>query len=217
MSIFSDFGITESAFTALVFLYLALFLIIFLISAVLFYLKGYGIYKMCRKLEIKGKWRGFVPFLNVWAIGDLAAVGNAKKIILKKLLTIFYLGMIFFSALSAIVSVSPLVKLLFAADIAVANGTELNPDIFYSFNLTFVLIIIAFICCLIYRIARIICCFNIYKVFSSKNAVIFTALAIIFPVLEPFFIYSASSNEPFSADKKEYTESETGFHIYNEE
>ncbi len=217
MSVFGDFGITESAFTALVFLYSSLFWVLALISALLFYVRGYGIYKMSRKLEIKGKWRGFVPFLNVWALGDLAAAGNAKRVVLKKIFTSFYLLYIIFSFAASVLSVSPLVSLLFEADFAVANGTDINPEIFTTFTLPFALIIISAVFCLIYRILRLACCYNIYKLFSEKYAVLFTVLSLFIPLLEAVFIYSVSSKEPFGKEEESFSESETGFRIYDEE
>jgi len=217
MSVFGDFGITESAFTALVFLYSALFLILTVISAVLFYLRAYGIYKMSRKLEIKGKWRGFVPFLNNWALGDLSAAGNAKKVVLKKVFTSVYLLYIISTLAAVVLTVPRLVSLLFAADAAVAAGQEINPEIFNSFTLPFILFIISAVLCFISKILTFACCYNIYKIFSEKNAVIFTVFSFIIPLLEAVFIYSVSSKEAFGSENQITLEDETGFRIYNEE
>ena len=45
----ADFGLTHSSVTALIILYLSLFILIFSCILALFYIKGFGIYKISRK------------------------------------------------------------------------------------------------------------------------------------------------------------------------
>ncbi|MBR4072365.1 MAG: hypothetical protein IKK24_00355 [Clostridia bacterium] len=217
MSIFSDFGITEKAFSALILLYSALLLILLFVAGLLFYLKGYGIYKMSRKLGIKRSWRGFVPFLTVNAFGDLASAKD-KKDVMKKFVTVsFYLTFLLVLA-AYISSVFSLTNLLFEADKAVAAGKELDPNIFTNYNISVIFVGLAFVSYLVYKISILISSYKIFNTFCSKNAALFSVISFVLPFLLPFFMYSACKNEPESfAQEENESEFEMGFRIYNEQ
>ena len=88
--IFSDFGITENKLLALVVLCLLLSFFVLVCKMVLFYLKGYGIYRMSQKLKIRRSWYGYVPFANVYALGKLADyLTNGKRFYRTKLTAVY--------------------------------------------------------------------------------------------------------------------------------
>jgi len=216
MSVFSDFGITQEAFSTLILLYSALFAIFLLVVLTLFYLRGYAIYKMARKSGVKGSWRGFIPFANVSAFGDIAE--NSGKRDIKNFLNISYFATIIFSVFSYGFSVVSFTKLLFAADKAVAMQTELNPNIFFEFKMPFIFFILSVVFYILYRVAVLIACINIFKSFSPSSAIAFSVIGFILPITLPFFMYAACKNEPqFFQIKKVEEDEEMGFRIYNEQ
>lgn len=192
----SNFGLSVENLTALILLYSLLFLVIAVIGAVLFFLKGFGIYKMSRALKIKRSWYGFVPFLNIFAFGRLADATNRKQTNNRALITAVYILKTLLAFIFAVLFVIALVELLFAADKAVFNGEKLDSDVFYVFKTTFFVLCATFIFKIIYAIITAVYAAKIYKLFGVRTANLNAVLGFIFPVLLPFFVYAVSKNDP---------------------
>lgn len=152
---------------------------------------------MSRKLSIKRSWYGFIPFLNVYSFGKLSDCSMSRKDVrLRSALTTVYVlsriaGIISFSAI-----ISFLIKLFFAADLAVYNGEELDPTVFSSLTGIYFTLLLTALFSLIYAIINAACATRIYKRFNASFPVLLAFLGIILPILLPFFIYSLCKNDP---------------------
>lgn len=181
---------------ALIFLYALLFLAVAIIGVALFYIKGFGIYKMSRNLKIKRSWYGFVPFFNIFAFGRLSDAANSKKTNNRTLLvTIFVFKILLFIAF-LVFTVIFAVELLFAADAAVFNGEKLDSEIFYAFTPAFYLLCVTVFFEILYRIVTAVCAAKIYKFFGVKSYVVSAVVGFFLPILIPFFVMSACKNDP---------------------
>jgi len=196
-----NFGLTPENLTVLIFLYISLFLIVAVIGIILFYIKGFGIYKMSRNLKIKRSWYGFVPFLNVFAFGRLSDAVNFKKTNNRALLIAVYTLKTILSIAFFVLLVSASVELLFAADKAVLKGEKLNSDIFYTFAPAFYMLSGCVILGLLYGIVNAVCAAKIYKLFGEKSAAIKAVIGFFIPITIPFFIYSVCKNDPTNQQK----------------
>jgi len=197
----ASFGLTPENLTVLILLYSLLFLIVFAIGMFLFYINGFGVYKMSRNLKIKRSWYGFIPFLNVFAFGRIADAVSSKKTNNRSLLiTVYILKTLFYVSFIVLLVVYS-VELIFAADEAVFNGKKLDPDIFYIFTPAFYLFCVAVIFDTIYRIINAVCAAKIYKLFGSKAFVFKSVIGIFIPIIIPFFVYSVCKNDPNSQQK----------------
>lgn len=193
----ANFGLTEGAVTTLIFLYAALFILIISAALILFYLKGFGIYKMSRSLKIKRSWQGFVPFLNVAAFGKIADASSSKKSSYKKTLLTLYILKILSAVAFLAVLVSFLVKLFFAADSAVFNNTDLNSKIFLKAIPAVICFCVNVLFCLIYNIVNAVCAVKVYNKFGEKAAALKGFIGFLIPITFPCFVYSICKNDPF--------------------
>lgn len=196
-----NFGLTPENLTALIFLYLSLFLIVGVIGIILFYIKGFGIYKMSRNLKIKRSWYGFVPFLNIFAFGRLSDAANSKKTNNRALLITVYTLRTLFGIAFFVLLISASVELLFAADKAVFKGEKLDSDIFYSFAPAFYMLCVSVLLYLLYGIINAVCAAKIYKLFGDSSAVLKAVIGFFIPITIPFFIYSFCKNDPANQQK----------------
>lgn len=210
----ANFGLTESAVTILIFLYAALFLLIFSAALILFYLKGFGIYRMSRTLKIKRSWQAFVPFLNVAAFGKIADASNGKKSSYEKILFVFYTLKTLVFAVFLGLAISFLVKLIFAADQAVFDGKELSSKIFFEAISPVIAFLISVLLCLIYNIINAVCAVKVYKKFGDDAAVLKAIIGVLIPITFPCFVYSICKNEP--GEKKESLAAEDSVFYINE-
>ena len=192
----SNFGLSVENLTALILLYALLFLVIAVIITVLFYLKGFGIYKMSRTLKIKRSWYGFVPVLNVFALGRLADVADKKDTNIRKTILTLYILKTVLSVVFTVFLISGLVEVLFAADAAVFEGEKLKSDVFYCLAPAFYLLCGAVILNFVYQIVNAICAAKIYSVFGASAPKFNAMLGFILPIFIPFFIYTVSKNDP---------------------
>jgi len=192
----TDFGITEPKLFALIILYSLLFFLILAAVLVLFYLKGYGIYIMSRKLNIKRSWYGFVPFANIFAFGRLADISAKGKGMYRKALTVTYILSFIFMVAYSVLSINFAVKLLFAADAAVFAEKSLDPKIFNAFIPALAFLGIALILTVVYRILSAVCAVKIYKRFNTRAPYIKAVFGFIIPLLLPCFLYSVCKNDP---------------------
>lgn len=192
----ADFGLTEAAVTTLVFLYIFLILFILFCVAVLFYLKGFSIYKMSRKLKIKRSWYGFLPFFNIYAFGRIADSAEIKKSEHRKSLITVYalsrLAVISYTVSAIVFSV----KLFFAADTAVFQGKELDPEIFGGLIPSIIVFAVSAILTIIYYIINSVCAAKIYRLFGINAAKTKAVLGFFIPLFVPIFLYSACKGEP---------------------
>lgn len=203
----ADFGITEPKLFALITLYGLLGALVLVGFLVFFYLKGFGIYKMSRKFNIKRSWYGFVPFANIFAFGRLVDFSGPKKSSYRTVLTLVYVISILFATVGVVLSLKFGVELLFAADEALFKGKSLDPNIFNRFVPAFITLSAAVILNIVYRIIATVCAAIIYKRFDFKFAVVKAILGFIIPFLMPCFIYSVCKNDPIYSNLADYDDS----------
>lgn len=187
----TDFGLTETAVSALILLYSFLFLILAAVGIFLFFLKGYGIYKMSKKLGVKSSWYSFAPITNSIAFGKIADKVTNKKSAYKNTLLALYVIKFVLTLVFLTFTLLFLVKLFFAADLAVLNGVKLDPAIFKEALLAVVVFILAVLVALIYAVVKTVCAAKIYKALGCKYAVLNAVIGFLIPVTFPFFAYSA--------------------------
>lgn len=187
----TDFGLTETAVSTLLLLYSFLFLILAAVGVFLFFLKGYGIYKISKKLNISNSWYSFAPITNSIALGKIADKVTNKKSAYKNAFLVLYIIKLVLSVAFLALALLFAVKLLFAADLAVLNGEKLDPAIFKETLLPLVAFILAVLFALIYAVLKTVCAAKIYKALGSKYAVLNAVIGFIIPITFPFFVYSA--------------------------
>ena len=195
-----DFGITENKLFALTVLYFLLFALLSALALAFFYLKGFGIYKMSRKLNIKKSWYAFLPFANIYAFGRVADFSGKGKSFYRKVLTVIYCLSVIFSVAGLLLGFKFAVKLLFAADAALYAGTALNPNIFEGLLPTVLSILIALILNILYGILSAVAAFKIYKRFNLSAPLFSAVFGFIIPLLVPCFLYTACKNDPVDSD-----------------
>lgn len=191
-----NFGLNPQNLTALIFLYISLILIVAVIGITLFYVKGFGIYKMSRNLKIKRSWYGFVPFFNVFAFGRLADAANEKKTNNRSLLVVLYILKTILYVAFFLVLIIFAVNLLFAADEAVLKGEKLDSDIFYALSPAFYLLCVSVVLDILYGIVNAVCAVKVYKLFGVKSPVAIAVIGFFIPFTIPFFVCSVCKNEP---------------------
>ena len=105
------------------------------------------------------------------------------------------LNFIIYSAFIAIFGAS-LIKVIFAADTAMADGLETLPErAFEPLRMAVIYAVILCVCVVLKRIIKLIAVFKIYLRFAPNVAVVFIIFSILIPVLEPIFLFSIRENE----------------------
>lgn len=218
MKTLADLGLTEGSFTTLVFLYALSAFLIFVLISVFFYLKSYGIYKIARTLRLKGAWRAFVPFSRTALFFEEAQIiqDEKKKVNRKTPLRLIYIAKITFSILAAFIFIRPITKLIFSLDLAVANGTALDPEIFKSFTLTFVLAVVAILFGFIYRIGFCVCLSQVLGYFKTNNPKLVALISFFVPIIIPFVLIIANKKGVKNSDVRIY-EKESGAFKFDEQ
>ena len=187
----TDFGLTETTVSTLLILYSVLFFVLAVAGVFLFFLKGYGIYKISKKFGINNSWYSFAPITNSIAFGKIADKVTNKKSAYKNAFFALYIIKFVFSVAFLAFALLFAVKLFFAADLAVLNGVKLDPAIFKKSLLAVVFLALAVLFALVYQILKNVCAAKIYKTLGSKYAVLKAVVGFIIPVTFPFFAYSA--------------------------
>lgn len=190
----TDFGLTQSLVSTLMLLYSFLAFILFASLVFLFFLRGFGIYKISKKLNCDNGWYAFAPILNGMALGDAADKvskdSNFKNLLLAVRLIKLLLNIIF--AAAAIVFS---VKLLFAADLAVLNGVKLDSAIFKDAIFTVVVFVFSILSAIFYGVLNMLCAIKIYNALNVNLAVLKAVIGFILPFTFPFFVYLAVKEE----------------------
>ena len=99
---------------------------------------------------------------------------------------------------------SALVKVVFAADMAMADGlTKLEKTAFEPLRSALAPAIILIATSAINRILKIVSIFKIYLRFAVKGAVILIILGMVIPFLEPVFLFAIRGNSISSKNSDE--------------
>ncbi len=216
MKTLADFGFTADSFGFLILLFSAMFLLLAVIFAALFYAQAYGIYRMARKLSIKSTWKSLVPVLNVFFFGDLAdsaAAINFNRRVYKKLISFFYVLKIAAIAVFVFSFVKEGSALIFAAEEAMIEGAALNSQIFEGFNLSFILLLVAVAVSFLLRIVKTCATVQIFRQFSLNHPVAVAVLGFFIPIILPFVFVSICKNDPIGKHETYTLKSNVGFHI----
>lgn len=188
---FTDFGLTESTVSTLIILYSFLIFVLAGAFLFLFFLKGFGIYKMARKKGMENSWYSFVPITNCMIFGAVADKANEKRSGYKNILLFLYIIKFVFGVAFVLFSLLFSVKLLFAADLAVLNGVKLEPTIFKSAIPALICLALTVLLSLFYGILKAVCAAKIYKSFGNNFSVLKAVIGFILPFTFPFFAFSA--------------------------
>lgn len=190
----TDFGLTQSVVSTLMLLYSFLAFVLFALLVFLFFLRGFGIYKISKKLNTQNSWYAFAPILNGMALGAAADKvskdANFKNLLLSGRLIKLLLNIIF-TAAAIVFSV----KLLFAADLAVLNGTKIDTAIFKDAIFAVVVFVFSKLSAIFYGALKMLCAIKIYNALNVKLAALKAVIGFIIPVTFPFFVYLAVKEE----------------------
>ncbi|MCQ2455615.1 MAG: hypothetical protein MJ090_05710 [Clostridia bacterium] len=176
-------------------------------SVLLYALRTIGIYNMSRTARFYNSWYAFIPFFSSFAFGRLAGINKKRdKTKYAKSLTVLQI----ISATSFVVSfvwgLAVSVDILFAADDALLNNTQIAAENVKNIIFPAALMLISVFTKTIYHIIKLVCAWKIYCIFSKNNAVVLIFFSIIIPLLIPAFIFSISKHSIYIGDdrKKEY-------------
>lgn len=170
-----------------------------IICVALFILRGFGIFNISKRMELKNPWICFIPVADTYALGRIAEkyqrADQKKPTNFKMLLPImntigYVLAVIFISLLfSAISSVLDSAKLAIEADKAMtmADFKVLIPVfIVYLFALT------SFI---VFKALYFISLWRVYAIFNKAMATRYIILSVLFSFLIPFFLFTLRNDD----------------------
>lgn len=170
----------------------------FITGLVLFILKGLGLYRMSKTLDIKNAWLSFIPFADLYILGTVASKyvkQNGSKsakfgIILPVLYAISYILAIIFFVIFVIFCLNIIVE---------AEQAMFNPNSFSLNSSMFIPVVISYIATLIsaivYKVFFFVSLWKVYSLFDDANKLIFLILSILFS-LAPIFIFIMRNNNP---------------------
>lgn len=198
----SDYGFQAAPISMLFILTVLLTAVIAVIALALYFSRGYAYYVLSKKSGFSDSWYGFVPVFQDISCGDIGA--GKQKSAIGKLMAV--LTVVNFCLLALFVALfgSALVKVVFAADMAMADGlTKLKKTAFEPLRSALAPAIILIATSAINRILKIVSIFKIYLRFAVKGAVILIILGTVIPFLEPVFLFEIRGNSISSKNSGE--------------
>ena len=185
----SDYGFSAGPFSSLFILSVFLITVVAFIALVLYFSRAIAYYELAKRVGLKDKWYGFIPVFRDIACGNIAA-GKQKSVVGKFMAVLSAFNICLFAAFFALFGAA-LIKIIFAADMAMADGlTKLPSTAFAPLNTALIPAVILVFSVVLKKILRIVSVFRIYLKVAPKKAVIFIILGILIPFLEPVFLFS---------------------------
>lgn len=170
------------------------------ISLLFLILRGFGLYNMCKKLNIRNAWLSYIPITADYIMGKIAA-GYIKKdgrksadfsvpFLILSILKAICLGVLMVVGAGMIFSIAS------SALNAVQNDTEMTADMFSSIIPFLSVYLITFAVAVAQMIIYYIVLWRIFAIYDYNNATIFLILSIFFGFLAPIFIFIIRNYEP---------------------
>ncbi len=154
-----------------------------IIGTVLYIFNAIGLYTMAGRLGIAAPWLAFVPIANSFILGRIAQhpVDGRKKLPYGGILLALNIG----TCLGGVLCLSTLIGMIGAA--LDSSGDPAIVTLFFS---TMAGSALTNICSIVYLVFYFIALYQIYKIFSPDNGILFIILSVIFSFLPPFFIFA---------------------------
>lgn len=194
-----DFGFPEAELThalRMLAVYSAVSAVVWL---VLYVFQGIAAYKMSVSVGLKRPCFAFIPILREFNLGKIAEKrerANKKPqefgfylLLLAVAAALSAIGFLYFSAAAG-------VKIYGVALLAVENGEEILPEQFISLVPAIVFYVLLFLFSLAEKIVYYIVLYNIFSVFNSKKAVVYTVFSVIFGFTAPLLLFAVRRREP---------------------
>ncbi|MCQ2440795.1 MAG: hypothetical protein MJ076_02720 [Clostridia bacterium] len=189
-----DLGIKAETIKVLVYLFSAFITIGAVVALLLWIVRALGLYNMALKVGNRKSWYAFLPFLNLSLTGKMAGNYRGKKG-LDSWLLFFYIIFFVLAIIATVMLTAGFVDLLFSAEEAYANDTEISVDALRPIIYAFAVYFCSLFFFIIYRIFMYVCLYSLYDEFDHKNRIVFIVLSILFNPLVPFFLLSASKKK----------------------
>lgn len=187
----SDYGLTLSKATLLLFLSAAAIAVVILLSVFLKAVGALAVYRMLKKNKNGKEWRAFVPVLSQLALGDLAGVLAPRRKALGKAAAVLSAASAATLFAGTVMLFNALIRLLFAADSAAAAGAEkIEESAFAPLLSAFAVLAVWAGIWLLKHIFRAVCLGSVYRLAGSSP--LLAVVGFVFPVLIPVFLYAAA-------------------------
>ncbi len=192
-----DLGLNVQYLKTLVYLFSAFCVILAVVAFLLWIVRSLGLYNMSLKVGNKNSWYAFLPFLNLSLTGKMAGNYRGKRGY-DKLLLFFYTVFFILALLSTVMLSAGFVDLLFDAEKAYANNTQLDVLALKPIIQAFMLYLCSLLFFIVYRIIMFVCLYSLYDEFDHRNRKLYIILSVIIYPLVPFFLLSASKKQDMS-------------------
>lgn len=197
MTTLADLGLSAFKVNLIAFLCFLLTAAALLLAAFLFYLRAIGSYKIAKRLSLVHPWYSFIPFVRSYHLGYISDQcknrhGNTARS-LSRLLLWLRIASVFMCCALLLTIVKDTVELVFAIDTTLLNGEDFLPSADCFSNLV-PLFLVALATEVAFKVVHYIALGRVYAVFFKGGMAARLVLSIVFPFLEPVFIYTASKN-----------------------
>lgn len=200
MGTFEDIGISYSAVTSLLGLFIAGSVIIGLLIIIFKAMKSAAVCDMSYKLKITNAWYSFIPILGAFSYGRLAGIyrgkSNKENTSLSVALTVFEVLALLLSLTVGIMFLYGFIDLVFAADEALASGKTIDAQDYDLISKLLLPSLGLFAVLLIKKLFYTVCTYRIFCIFAPSKAVIFTVVSFFVSIALPLMLYSVKENEP---------------------
>lgn len=195
----SSLGLKATDIKILLSMYFIIAIVSFLIMCTLYIVKSVGLYYMAEQIGLNKKWYVFFPFFSDVKLSELSHLNNGGK--KSNALSVIHIFLSIFAVIGLASFAVGFVDTVFIADKALLNGKAYDTSAIEPLIIPAIIVLIGSVLRIIYAVLFYICIYKTFKIFSLNQAVVYTVLSILFPILLPFFILSASKNKPIFVNK----------------
>jgi len=181
-------------------MFVSVFIFASFTSVLFLILRGFGLYNMCKKQNIKNGWLSYIPITAEYIMGKISASyikkdGRKSADLTIPLLILSILTAICFAVL-IVVGCGMTVSIGSFALKAAQNDTQMTIDMFSSFIPFIIVYLITCAVAIAQTVIYYIALWRIFAIYDYNNATIFLILSIFFGFLAPIFIFIIRNYEP---------------------
>lgn len=171
-----------------------------IIGLVLFVIKGFAIFDMSKKLNLKKNYLGFIPVVSVFAFGRIAEKyrkkDGSKSAKFSVILLIFNILQYLLAIVFIAVTIYAVIEIYGFAENAIIKDVSMELYMFSSLIPVIICYFILFAVSVAYTVLTYVSFWRICEFFNKRNATLYTFLSVIFPFLMPIFLFIIRKNEP---------------------
>lgn len=170
-----------------------------IICVALFILRGFGIFNISKRMELKNPWICFIPVADTYALGRIAEkyqrADQKKPTNFKMLLPImntigYVLAVIFISLLFSAIS-----SVLDSAKLAIEADKEMTMADFKVLIPVFIVYLFALTSFIVFKVLYFISLWRVYAIFNKAMATRYIILSVLFSFLIPFFLFALRNDD----------------------